>query len=225
VNTRLSCLKPLCAVVLVLGAGAAHADITTYTSQAAFLAAVSNPGVDFYDDLAVERYGPLLDRNAGGYTYTASTTPASFLFGAGSDADKWLTTDKLTDPITFSNFSSGVNALGGNFFGSDAFGNYSPDATVVLTASDGSAVSYRLAGATTESFLGFVSTAPLLSVTLRNDGGSAWPTANNLTLAAPVPEPGAWAMLVAGIALLGTAGRGRQAPGQAPVALQDGPLL
>ncbi|MFL6675326.1 MAG: PEP-CTERM sorting domain-containing protein [Massilia sp.] len=210
-NTRLFCLRPLCALVLVLGAGAAQADIATYTSQASFLAAVADPGVDSYDDLAVREYGATLERSAGAYTYTSSTTPSSFLFGAGTDADHWLSTDKLSDAITFSNFSGGVNALGGNFFGSNAFGGFSPGATMVLTASDGSSVTYRLAGANLDSFVGFVSSAALTSVRLGNDGStSIWVTANNLTLAAAVPEPTGWGMMLAALALLGMAARRRR---------------
>lgn len=209
-NRKLFPLNVLCAVVWLVSTGAAHADIATYTSQDAFLAAVTGPGVDTYDDLELRGYDATLNRVAGAYTYTAVSGPRSFLFGAGSAADAWLTTERVSDSITFSNFSDGVSALGGNFFGSNAWGEFAPHATMVLTASDGSSVTYKLDDTTPSSFLGFVSSSPLQQVTLNNNGSdSFWVTANNLTLAMAVPEPGSWAMLLAGLGLLATAARRR----------------
>lgn len=211
-NRKLSSLNLLYAAVLLVGAGAAHAQITTFTDRAAFLAAVANPGVDTYDDLEVRGYDAVLERAAGAYTYTAKSGPYSFLFGAGTGTDSWLTTERVSDSITFSNFSGGVNALGGNFFGSNAFGEFGPHATMVLTANDGSSATYRIDDATTSSFVGFVSSAPLSSLTLSNNGSNTlWVTANNLTLAAAVPEPGTGTMLLAGIGLLAAAARRRRA--------------
>lgn len=101
----------------------------------------------------------------------------------------------------FSNFSGGVSAFGGNFFGSDVFGQYTTG-NLILTAIDGSALSYGVAGAATTDFLGFVSTVPLAAVTIATDGGvGVWPTANNVVLA--VPEPATYGMLLAGLGLVG----------------------
>ena len=55
--------------------------------------------------------------------------------------------------------------------------------------------------ATTTRFLGFVPHSPLVSASLASKGGY-WPSANNLTLAVPVPEPGTWAMLALGLGLV-----------------------
>jgi hypothetical protein len=83
-----------------------------------------------------------------------------------------------------------------------------PNGTLVLTAVDGGTLTYDLEGATASSFVGFVSTSPLSSVSLGTDGGSYWPTANNVVLA--VPEPATYGMMMAGIALLGIAARRRR---------------
>lgn len=205
--TKLPLLKPLCAAVLLCAAAAAQADITVYTSQAGFLAAVKAPGVDSYDDLSVTLYGETLARKAGAYTYDAYA--ATGLYGAGgAGGDFWLSNNTPIAPIVFSNFSGGVSAFGGNFFASDVFGQYTTG-NLILTAIDGTALSYGLAGAATTDFLGFVSTVPLAAVTIATDGGTGvWPTANNLVLA--VAEPSTYGMLLAGLGCVGLMSRRRR---------------
>src|SRR6058998_1722763 len=96
---------------LLCASAAANAGITVYTSQADFLAAVSAPGTDTYNDLSVTPIGFVVDRTAGAYSYTVSSVNG--LWGAGGPGDYWLTNDTRTDSITFSNFSAGVSAFGG----------------------------------------------------------------------------------------------------------------
>lgn len=208
-NTQLLSLKPLVLAALLLGATAAQAEITIFTNQSAFNATVTAPGVDTYDDLDIMFYDSPLSRTAGAYSYTASSVGG--LYGAGVPGDHWLSNNNLLDPIVFSGFSAGVTAFGGNFFGSDVNGQFIPNTSVTLTAMDGSTASYTLNNTTTGSFLGFVSDSPLQSVSLTSMG-TYWPTANNVTLAmaAPVPEPGTYSMLLGGMALLGCAARRRR---------------
>lgn len=200
-------LKPLYLAALLLCAGtSAQAAITVYTSQAAFLSAVANPGYDTFDDLSVVPYDPTLARTAGSYGYSVFSTDG--LYGAGgSGGDYWLSNNNGLDPLVFQNFSSGVNAFGGNFFTSDVAGQYTLG-NLVLTANDGSVLNYALNGTTTSSFIGFVSDSALTSVAIATDGGLYWPTANNVVLA--VPEPATYGMLLAGIGLLGMAARRRR---------------
>jgi hypothetical protein len=202
----LSSLKPLCLAAMLCAATGAQAAITLYTSESAFLSAVSAPGVDTYDDLTIGPYGDTVFRTAGAYNYQAYSDTG--IWGAGGPTDYWLSNNNRLNPIVFSGFSGGVTAFGGNFFASDIGGQFVPDGTVVLTAEDGGSLTYTLTGATTTSFVGFVSTSPLTSVTLSNDGGDYWPTANNVVLA--VPEPATYGMMLAGIALLGIAARRRR---------------
>jgi hypothetical protein len=98
-----------------------------------------------------------------------------------------------------------VSAFGGNFFATDFVGQYTTG-NLVLTAMDGSALTYSLNGATTSSFLGFVSSSPLTEVRL-GTAGSYWPTANNVVLA--VPEPATYGMLLAGLGFVGVMSRRR----------------
>ena len=199
-------LKPLCLAALLCAAAGAQAAITVYTSESAFLAAVSAPGTDTFDDLTVAPYGDTVYRTAGAYNYQAYS--ATGIWGAGGPTDFWLSNNTRYNPIVFSQFSSGVSAFGGNFFASDIAGQFVPDGTMVLTAVDGGTLTYDLTGATTGSFVGFVSTAPLSSVTLGTDGGEYWPTANNVVLA--VPEPATYGMMLVGMTLLGLAARRRR---------------
>jgi hypothetical protein len=200
-------LKSLSIAALLCTTAAAHADVAIYTDRAAFLAAVSMPGTDTFNDLSVQRYGTPLARMAGGYGYLASSGPVNGFYPAGSSSDIWLATNTASDKITFSNFASGVRAFGGNFFGTDITGAFTPGRTMVLTATDGATIrTVNLYDTTTTTFLGFISSDPLASVTLHPDGipGNVyWATANDVTLA--VPEPTSLGMLLAGLGLVGFA--------------------
>lgn len=193
-------LKTLVAAMLLCGAASAAAQITVYTDRNAFLAAVGGYGVDTYDDLDIDLYDSPFARTAGAYSYTASAPGG--LYGAGSGADGWLSTNVDGDGIVFSNFAPGVTGFGGYFFGSDVLGSFLPGGTLLFSASNGSTLNYTLSNATTSSFLGFVSTAPLSSVTLTS-GGDYWVTANDVTLAMPVPEPETYAMMLLGLGVVG----------------------
>lgn len=201
-------IKPVHAIVLAaaLYAGAgAQAAITVFTSQTNFLNMVQAPGDDSFDDLLLQPYANTLTRHAGAYGYTAYS--GGGLWGAGgTGGDYWLSNNYSHNPIVFAGFGSGVWGFGGDFFPTDV-GGAASIGNVVLSAVDGTALTYNLSDATPGSFLGFVSDAPLSSVTLGTDGGDYWPSANNVVLA--VPEPASYGMLLAGLGLAGAAARRR----------------
>lgn len=184
-------LKSRCNPVLVtamfaLASGAASAGITVYNSQAAFTAAVSSPGVDTYAGFNITGSTPSpVNRSAGAYTYVGRA-PGPF-FGAGTTGDPWLSTNTASDTITFDTFAPGISAIGGLFFGSNINGLFqSGDITVVATDSGGAISTQTITGATTASFLGFVSNGQLVSLTVTAIQPSPtflWPTVDNLTLA------------------------------------------
>jgi hypothetical protein len=216
-TSKISLLKPLAVAALLVASGASQAVITVYTSAAAFAAATSAPGVDTFTGLSITGATPSpITRNAGAYTYTGAVSTTSF-FGAGTTANPWLSTNTATDTMTFNTFLGGVQAVGGNFFGSDIAGAFLAG-NITITATDASGtVTQTIVGATTTSFLGFVSTGAMTSLTVASVQpavGFLWPTVDNLTLAkatVPIPEPETYAMMLAGLGLVGFLARRRRA--------------
>ena len=206
-DSRVSLCGRLAFACVVIAAPAAHADITVFTTQASFLAAVSAPGVDTFTGFSTTTVtGSPIMRAAGPYTYSASS--ATGFFGAGSAADPALSTQSDSDAITFFNLGGGANAIGGMFFGSDLQGSFVAS-VVVLTATDTlGAISMQTFVATPASFIGFVSTSAIAMLVFSTSmpGNFVFPAVDNLTLAVgsvtAVPEPGTWTLLLAGLALL-----------------------
>ena len=218
-KTTMRFLRPLAAFALLAVAGASQAALTVYTTEAAYLAAIANPGTDTFDDLPLGGTidGPL-NRTAGVHTYATSSSaengfPDSF-FPAGSPGDVWLSTNSALSTIAFYGFSPGVVGIGGFFFGSDIAGDFLAGQTLSLLATDGGgSVSETIFNATTRSFLGFVSDGALASLTvsvIQPEDAFAWPTVNNVTLGSVVPEPETYALMIGGLGLLGFMARRRR---------------
>jgi hypothetical protein len=206
----------IASAVLLCAAGAAQAEITTYTSQAAYLAAVGNTGVDTFDDLELDEYPAPQDRFAGSYGYSVTAGPNSeTVWGATDDfSDYWLTGGNRLDTVSFS-FANKVAGAGGFFFGSDLFGSSTPAEFITLTATDstGATETFTLNTPDFNSFVGFVSSGDLVSLTMATgDQPGVWATINDLHVSvAAVPEPSTYGMLLGGLGVMGFLARRRKA--------------
>jgi hypothetical protein len=199
----------VCAVLLC-ASSASHGAFTLYTSQAAFSAAIASPGIDTYAGFSITAttLSPI-NRSAGAYTYTAAA-PGDF-FGAGTTANPWLSTNTATDTITVNALPASVRGIGGNFFASNIAGAFlAGDVTIAVTDAGGT-TTQTITGATTSSFLGFVSDGSITSLTISavQTASPVWPTVDNLTMGvtAAVAAPPQFAYApVAGSTIAATGG-------------------
>ncbi len=176
-------------------AGSASAAITVFTDQAAFNAAIIAASTDTFNDLPLGAFTSPINRTVGSYGYTG--TAASNFFPSGTASDLWLSPDTATDAIVLNNFTGGVFAVGGFFFGSNILGEFQ-SGTINVTATDaGGSITQGINGTPTSSFLGFISTTGIVQISVsavQPSPGSLWPAVNDLTLAT-IPTPGAVALL------------------------------
>lgn len=214
-TSRLTVLRPLALAAALVAGGAAQASISVYTDEAAFLAALSGSlvGTDSFDDF-VNSSGPVT-RDAGSLQYTVDASPRDNLIRTGGEEDGWLTAASKRNTLSFTNFSAGTFAAGAYFFGVTD-GEQASKGIVVIDASGADQSAERQLTLTKRAetfFVGFISDAPLTSVTAKYvGGGGALTTVNNLTLAAPVPEPETYALLLSGLAVIGFIARRRREP-------------
>ncbi len=210
-----SLLKPLALAALLASAGVSHAAITVVTSLAAFNAPTSVLGTDTFAGFSiVSSTASPVTRSAGPYSYTAAATPPDRFFGGGTTGNPFLSTTLAESTITFNAFTAGVRGVGGNFFGSNISGLFAPGDITVTATDSGGTVTRTLIGAATSSFLGFISDGPITQLTVASvqpsTGGFLWPSVDNLVLAAAVPEPGTYAMMLAGLGVFASMARRRR---------------
>ena len=201
-------MKPLALAGLLAFASAGHAAITVYTTPASFMAATAALATDTFN--AEPLGGPNFPHigTAGPYGYSADATFDGIYF-VGSVADVWLSTTSPAETITFYDLGGGVQAIGGTFFATDFDGAVIPGLTMTLSATDTSGtVTRHLFNSSAGSFMGFVSSTALVSMTVDAAApafGDSFATVNNLSLglaATAVPEPASALLMALGLAAL-----------------------
>jgi len=184
---------PLSFIAWMSLTAALPAATSVYTDYSAFVTGLSSVQTESFNSKPLETFllSPIAFTN-GPFTYSA--TALNDFFTVGSVADVWLSSNVAFDSIVF-NFPSGtVYGVGGSFFPTNFNGAFVAG-DVVLQTND--LTTYTLSASAVSSFVGFVSTDPItsLSVTSVQPGGSVtWPTINDLVVAkqksTAVPETG-----------------------------------
>jgi hypothetical protein len=198
----------------------AHAALSFFTSSASFLAAVGSTGTDTFEVASAGgAHASPFNRTAGVYSYRA--TAAGGFFGSGAGADAALSTDSSGTAIGLASFAASIGAIGANIYATDVNGVfYSGSLQVVATDFLGATLTQTLSPTAigTGSFLGFVSTSTIVSLTVTPVLGDRFASIDNLVLGqavSPVPEPSGVLVMVAGLLVLGCAARGRGAASKA----------
>ncbi|QJR37720.1 PEP-CTERM sorting domain-containing protein [Gemmatimonas groenlandica] len=211
-------LSAVALIVTLNTPAVARAQFVVYTNQATFLAAVTDARVDMFTgfDMINPTPSPIV-RMVAPYGYTASVNNGGDFFGAGTVANPWLSTNTATDAITFADFTGGVGAVGGNFFGSNIAGAFQSGDILITYVDAVGATSTTLIAPSTSSFFGVVSqsyaiTSFTVSAVQPSESEFLWPTVDNLTLAkTTVPEPGTYALLATGLLAIGITTRRKRA--------------
>jgi hypothetical protein len=177
-----------------LACAAASAQTTVYTTNAAFLAMVA-PGsyLETFTQVAVDS-GPSFTYSGGGFSYTVTAdNGASTVYRSGTIIGNNLPDLSLTLTFTTGN----VTAVGGEFFTTNISDIFQA-AAVTLTLNNGTVVNYTPTSQT-NSFRGFTTPVPILSLTMSAPGPSLYNSIDNLRVGAVVPEPGTYAMMGLGL--------------------------
>jgi PEP-CTERM motif len=193
---------------LFAGAAVSVSGQTTYTSETAFVAALSS--------------GYYLENFAGQAAFSA---PASLSLSGGSPTVSYqisapnllyINQDQFgnnavgnnvqSDNVTVS-FTTPVYALGAEFYLTDISGNDVAGTTSIIFSDGTTGNITSTASGAPYGFLGVTSTTPITSLTIDANASGFVNMANFYTSATPVPEPATGLVLLTGIAGLACARR------------------
>ncbi len=205
------------AIVLMLGisfSSQAAIMVSPATTGVTFNAAVSG-NLDSFSDLTINTQlpGTTILRNAGPLAYEISTSIAdaatSGIFVVPVAGSIALSTGDTRDTLTFSGFGSAVRAVGANFYGTNILGEVTAGGvTITVTDVNNLVFTSVVTAGSANSFIGFVSDAPIASVVARLTTAStnAYITVDNVIRSASVaavPEPAAGLLFMVGILAIG----------------------
>jgi hypothetical protein len=184
----------------------AHA-ATTYTSEAAFLAA-SGGGLSFESfENPSEVTGTSVTFAAGTFTCSPSQYCPGFFGVRGGATDGVQSVYFATPSSATFTFSTAIT-----HFGIDVIGAGTAGATdITINYVNGSSVLYTNYSAGGVLFAGVIDTIPFLSVTFSGTAPDDGIDFDRLQFKAAVPEPATWALMIAGFGMVGFAMRRRTA--------------
>ncbi len=189
-------------ILLVLGSALlavlpASAATTVYTSQASFLAALDPGSYDetFDEFIQGNTLASPLNFSLGGFGYSAAVADGSPFYTEGVPGDTYLSTNTDARAIVFTLATGNLNAIGGDFFLTDTLGAFS-QGMVSLILNDSTTAT--LTNPTSTSFLGFISSVPIGSLTFTSPAAPGYATVNNLVVGQAVPEPTTCLLLAGG---------------------------
>ena len=175
---------------------------TVFTSSASFLSNVQPSPGSYTEGFNVEEFGNFasgLEFSSNGFTYNvvaAGPEPLD-IYQSGD----FIATEATNEVLTI-NFTSGnVTAVGGNFYLTNV-AEQTVVASVTLTLSDSTTVSFS--SATSAEYRGFVSTGPFItSLVMSAPGVNLRNSIDNLTVGARIiPEPASVLSMCSGFLLL-----------------------
>jgi hypothetical protein len=205
----------LAAVFLVaVVAQPARAQVTTYTSQSAFINALTDPAYfESFNEFPGQNVASPQVFSFGPVGFSLNDNdPAGIFYSSGSPDQGSVFPSVNAAPDSFVlTFTGNVTAVGGTFFltdlNFDSVGGFNVTATL---ATGENVVLMSTSSYSTQPFGGFTSTVPITSLTLTNsDGADAFVSLDNLYVSgtAAVPEPSTWALGIIGIVALVLVGR------------------
>jgi hypothetical protein len=207
-----SALRPrawIAAIALMYAsAGLAPAIVVIEEDETEFMAQVQ-PGYyleDFETGFGGGGQGNSIPLSENGFSYVISSAQGLFLNLLEFKFTRWISNLDLHEPITITFSGAPVTALGGNFFLTLA----TEEATAgsfILELNDGTqyTVNSQPQSASSQPFVGFISSEPITSLTLMPpaDFGD-YVTLDNLIVGAAIPEPvGTTVAVAAGLLGLG----------------------
>jgi hypothetical protein len=201
--------------ILLTASPASAATITVFHNIVDFQDALSSfSPTDTFNDLTANTQfadqdnnyvGVPLFRPNGAFQYTVNA-PGDSLFTTDT-ADIALSTTSPLSNIEFSLFSPGINAVGGNFFPTDAYFSVIPG-VITFTFNGDPGTTQTLTDPLGTDFIGFISDGDISSLSVgvnvanpdSANPADIFATVDNLTVGSTTPEPQSVLLLLGGLA-------------------------